>query len=1573
MVKKLLSYSSIFVLLIVFPRQMSAQYVLNGDATQSGNCFTLTPNVTWKSGSVWYLDKVDIGEGFEIYYDIFLGCTDAMGADGIAFVLQQVSTSVGSQGEGIGYQGIAPSLAVEFDTHQNFNRSDPANDHLAIMRDGIVNHSTPNNLAGPTSILATSQNAEDCQWHELKITWDADQMSLKVFVDCNLRLNYQADIINDIFNGDSEAFWGFTSATGGLANTHQFCLDYISFVEKLKDTAICKGESVQLSVGSGDQFTWTPATGLNSDTAQNPIAAPDTTTTYFVEVLNNCGNPRYDTITIYVQDSLDKVFRDDYKLCPDGEVLVIPDYPFADFQWDNGQTGDSLLVTQAGTYTAQITNECATFSDTFTVLPPSFPNLITDDVNCQGGNSGQASLNLDARASANFVWYNASGVPLLTFALGQTDYNLNNLPVGTYSYEVFDSTGCFLTDTFFIDEPPSLQLSLDNAVDIECGGDSSGEIRIQASGGTSPYEFSIDGNNFQSSNLFDGLAAGSYTLYVRDSNDCEESLQISLSENPPLQPSILQRSDNLCFGDSLGVVEFSTSGGLPPYEYSLDQQTYQLSNGFNGLAARNYRVYVRDSMGCEASLFFGIQQPPQLQPEVSGQRDIDCFGNSTGAAEISVSGGTGSYSFNFDGMGFSSQNNFSGLPAGDYPFVVRDSNLCLAYDTLTLSEPTPLDGLVDQVIDVACFGDSSGAVFLNGQGGSQPYTFGLNPVSLSTDNQIRGLSEGRYIFTVMDDSSCVDTVSAQINQPSPLSISVVDRQDVDCQGNQSGVLEGLGAGGSPPYQYAITNSGNVGSAFGASPVFDSLFAGIYTLEVLDDNGCTTTVDTFISTPTTLSGGIDTLIDVACFGDSTGSILMTAFGGTGPYEYSFDGVNFAPGPLFDGLPILRDTVILRDANNCIIPIPFQIRQPDSLIASVLFERDIDCFGGNSGEISLGVSGGAFPYTYEMNAQAVQGDSAFPQLNAGTYGFVISDANGCTAQTSTSLSEPDSLELMVDSLRPVACFGENNGYLQFSGRGGAGNYTLSFADSNFSSQFSYDSLGAGIYEVAIQDDSACVTRQPIEISQPDTLMLEVAGKTDILCHGAQTGEVFLNAEGGNDLYTFFIDGGNPQDTSRFDSLFAGAYTFAVEDEKGCRDTSSAFLSEPTPLTLELVEQNQVDCFGNGNGELIVEAGGGTPEYVFLLNNGMGRAEPQFDSLAPGNYEVRVMDGNGCEIPLDSLAITEPDSLIGELRVNDVLCFGEESGSLASEVSGGTQPYAYFWRESPMSEGPNLEGIAAGDYLLEVTDANDCQDLASAVVNQPDTLILSLDSLQEAYCDLANGYAGVSAQGGTEPYNFVWTGSATYEGPIQLNIEGGNFLVEVNDQNGCLDTLVVDVPFDPPATPFFISDPPIDQPLLLSEAQNIDFVNQSENAVSYFWDFGTANGLFDSEDVTFGFDEAGTYVISLTAYNKYFVCPEVYSQTLEIIPDGRLLIANAFTPNGDGVNDDFFLTGEGVVSLTFIIFDQWGREIDRFDDLTDSWNGKNAQGRAMPEGVYAYRVRAVFNSGDELDRAGTISLLR
>lgn len=200
-------------------QSVDAQFTLNGSASDlgSGN-YLLTPDQRGIAGTIWSNEKISLENSFEVEMDLFFGTKDQNGADGITFSLQPISTSVGGPGNGLGVAGVSPSLITEFDTYANGNLGDPVFDHVAIHKNGSVRHNSQNNLVSPTQILNGVNNVEDGQWYSVKISWDATTQTFSVFVNSSLRINYQGDIVNTIFGGDPNVFWGFTASTGGASN-----------------------------------------------------------------------------------------------------------------------------------------------------------------------------------------------------------------------------------------------------------------------------------------------------------------------------------------------------------------------------------------------------------------------------------------------------------------------------------------------------------------------------------------------------------------------------------------------------------------------------------------------------------------------------------------------------------------------------------------------------------------------------------------------------------------------------------------------------------------------------------------------------------------------------------------------------------------------------------------------------------------------------------------------------------------------------------------------------------------------------------------------------------------------------------------------------------------------------------------------------------------------------------------------------------------------------------------------------------------------------------------------------------
>src|SRR5438477_6419654 len=267
-----------FCILTLFAAILSfssfSQYILNGSATKNNcNCYTLTTEKINQSGSVWNSNKIDLSNSFDFHFNVYLGCKDLSGADGIVFILQPISTSVGTTGEGMGFEGVSPSVGISLDTWQNFTRNDPWYDHISIQLNGQVTHG--NDLAGPIPASATSDNIEDCNWHVFRIIWDATTKTLSTYFDGQFRLEARYDLVRDVFNNDPMVYWGFSGATGGAYNLQQFCTSLNPvFTTNLPNNTTCFGPQVIFTDQSESfsviqKYYWDFGDGTTS-TAVNP-------------------------------------------------------------------------------------------------------------------------------------------------------------------------------------------------------------------------------------------------------------------------------------------------------------------------------------------------------------------------------------------------------------------------------------------------------------------------------------------------------------------------------------------------------------------------------------------------------------------------------------------------------------------------------------------------------------------------------------------------------------------------------------------------------------------------------------------------------------------------------------------------------------------------------------------------------------------------------------------------------------------------------------------------------------------------------------------------------------------------------------------------------------------------------------------------------------------------------------------------------------------------------------------------------------------------------------------------------
>lgn len=502
----------------------------------SCTCYRLTPDSNNHAGSVFNVNKIDLDDPFDFSFEAFLGCDDA-GADGIAFLLQPVGTGVGSGGGGLGYQGISPSLAVEFDTYQN--GWDPAEDHIAIQEDGDNDHGTGNNLAGPVDALTGGGNIEDCGYHDVRITWDPSTNTLDIYFDGDLRLSYTGDIVNNIFGGTSEVYWGFTGSTGGAKNDQRFCIDVIS--NFIAPPFACKGDPVQFTDSSYAtannvvEHQWDFGDG-STDTVSSPDHVYSSAGTYDVELIVTSEDGCKDTVVkpIEVFEGPTASFTTDTVCFGNATAFTDLSSPgdttLANWGWAFGD-GDTTLgqnpshsYTSPGTYSVGLIVEDQAGCRDTTIAPHFQPDSVQVDV------SNDTTICIDGTATLSASA--SGGTPGYTY---HWDQGLGTGPVKnvspgsntTYNIYAVDASSCTSSTaqvTVQIHPPLTVSALSDDSI---CLGDVS-VLDANTSGGSGTgYSYSwSNGSNAPSTSVSPNDTTV-YTVTVED--DCE---------TPPAQDSV---------------------------------------------------------------------------------------------------------------------------------------------------------------------------------------------------------------------------------------------------------------------------------------------------------------------------------------------------------------------------------------------------------------------------------------------------------------------------------------------------------------------------------------------------------------------------------------------------------------------------------------------------------------------------------------------------------------------------------------------------------------------------------------------------------------------------------------------------------------------------------------------------------------------------------------------------------------------------------------------------------------------------------------------------------------------------
>ena len=927
-----------------------------------------------------------------------------------------------------------------------------------------------------------------------------------------------------------------------------------------------------------------------------------------------------------------------------------------------------------------------------------------------------------------------------------TPYELVGLEAGIYRATVTDANGCNPNPNpveISIDEPGPLRIETFTGTQITCNGANDGSLttNIQGTlpatyiwvledGSQNGIEVGRETNGLNTATI-SNLGPGTYSVSVEDADvgPIRSPNTVTIT-NPDIIDALITNTPS-CFGADMGTISISgvTGGTLNApsnYTYSIDNgQNFQNAPDFIDLPQGIYEVVVSDDNNCVYTETVNITNTPEIVFDAvnSTSGNVSAQGNEDGFISPLFNGGFGQLSFSWTGpsVGGITTQNIENLGPGTYTITVTDENQCSIIQEFIITEPGPLSITINQENDISCFEASDGSIFTTVTGEAPiiytwiEATTGI--LTTTAEDDIEGLPPGIYTLTVTDASTTPAVTSAQIEIIEPVVLTAeVFATDIGCAGEATGSILINAVGGSAGYEYSLDG----GTTYLSTATLNGLSAGANTVRIQDANGCTVDVPFTINEPLAIGADIAPQA-LSQAGAADGAITTISFGGTGNLTFDWTGPNgfTSNEPSITGLIGGNYQLTISDDNNCVFTSNIvEIAEPGELLAAILQTVFLECNVDDFGEITANVQGGVPPYTYQWFETTFGNETVLPEtteilgnLSAGSFFLRVTDANGISIDSDTiPISEPELLEIQIDSTVPVLCSGEFTGAIAITVTGGTLPYTYNWDNGAVTEDVS--GVSAGDYNVLVTDANGCFAALDITLdTAPGAIQISNSTVTNLSDYQTGDGSIVLEITGGATPYTInwtrASDNQNLGTDRTVENLSADSYSVSITDANGCGITEIYEVTQP-----DIVEETIVTptCTGEANGSisLLVNRGNGNFTYSWQT----GEITDTITNLMAGSYTVTI-NGFGDGPLTRTYSIEDPLPLEVDLGPDRTLCL-DQVLLLDATVADETATYRWSSDTGFSDTASSVTLSTTGNYMVTVQTASGCTAVGAIFVD-------------------------------------------------------------------------------------------------------------------------------------------------------------------------------------------------------------------------------------------------------------------
>ncbi|MCX7953583.1 MAG: T9SS type A sorting domain-containing protein [Bacteroidales bacterium] len=1224
----------------------------------------------------------------------------------------------------------------------------------------------------------------------------------------------------------------------------------VSIIIFSDNTSACPGSAVYFysqtqNAGTNPTYLWLKngeEIGDNSPTLTLTDFSDGDIISCYVTSSEQCviNNPAYSNeITVGVYPTPQFLISHNDVLCygeASGSAEIIIDDPQQyTYLWSNGDLVHYITNLSEGNYSVTVTNNfgCTAQGSVYISQPQDISVSFSVTNANPGINNGSITASINGGTpDYNILWLPVNIVNTLT---------ISNLSAGEYTISITDANGCTHVESVWVYENNcSLNYVIDSLKNISCFGFSDGYILIHAINGQEPYNYVWSNGNI--GNELSNITAGTYIVTITDNLNCELIDTINIIQPSPLQYS-LNTIPSTC-GNNNGSATINVSGGMPPYYYEWNTEPPQFTETASYLSAGIYFVTILDANGCNLTVQVEISDNSNLTVEITTVNNVTCSNMCNGSAIINIEGGT----LPFTILWSNGQNNdtINNLCVGNYYVTVTDANNCSVVKILSIIEENILS-VSSNVTNISCYQNCNGSITLSVSGGVTPYSF-LWSIPGQTTPNLTNLCAGQYSFTVTDATGCSVINTLNISEPSSLNIQFNIVQPTCGQNN--GIITANVSGGTAPYTYLWNTQPPQNTQ-----TVSNLSSGTYIVTVTDANNCTKT-NSILLTAIPFSVIIDSIKHVTCFGGNNGYVHLN-IQGTPPYTIQWYPAGINTSSLSAGTYYYTVTDML----GCNSIGNFTITQPQPLVINVSV-TNASC-GLNNGSAIAYVNGGVAPYSFSWNTNPPQNTQSIQNLSAGIYIVTVTDANGCTKTATAIVQSQSNLNIILDTLVNVTCYGYSNGIISIHTTGGTPPYSYQWSNGSTSSIIS--GLSAGNYWVTVTDSNNCIAIQNYTINSPQEMNVNY---TLNYANCTSTSNVLINitTTGGTPPYSYIWSTGSHAEDIVVNQ--AGTYFVTVIDSKNCPPVVKEItVQQASIINVSVVKQDAL-CKNECTGNINITPTGGIPPYGYYWKgpNGFISTDEDIYNLCAGWYYVTISDMRGCTIQR-SFTIGEPPLLNASFSlISNPTCNGLCNGKIKILASGGTPQYTYTWDGiSCPCFGNYVTNLCAGVYTITITDAKGCTKVLQTELIDPEGFPLSAISTNVTCYGYNNGSIDLSVDTILSfPVSYSWVGPNNYTSTSEdiYNLVAGYYTVVATSGNYC-SSLIIHITQPPKLEVYFIVRN--ETFAGASDGQIIAKITGGTPPYSLNWNNGQTN------DTISGLS-AGTYTVTITDNNGCYVIKSV-----------------------------------------------------------------------------------------------------